>query len=162
MYVCMCVVLCCWCACVFCCISQQSEALRVRWRWRLCVVLSERSLSAPGFFQPRLVSSNNPPPPPPPHVHVVYIMCHPQLCAPPVVRGVVGVATLLRPHPVRFFTTTMPRPQNRTLWKQTDKYTVRPIGVKKTGGRDYTGRPVSHSYLSVSPDSPVSPVCVVR
>lgn len=30
--------------------------------------------------------------------------------------------------------------QNRSLWKQRDKYTVRPIGVKKTGGRDYTGQ----------------------
>ncbi|XP_042593577.1 39S ribosomal protein L2, mitochondrial [Cyprinus carpio] len=30
--------------------------------------------------------------------------------------------------------------QNRSLWKQKDKYTVRPIGVKKTGGRDYTGK----------------------
>ncbi|XP_043111339.1 39S ribosomal protein L2, mitochondrial [Puntigrus tetrazona] len=30
--------------------------------------------------------------------------------------------------------------QNRTLWKQREKYTVRPIGMKKTGGRDHTGR----------------------
>lgn len=30
--------------------------------------------------------------------------------------------------------------QNRSLWKQKEKYTVRPIGVKKTGGRDYTGK----------------------
>ncbi|XP_053357360.1 39S ribosomal protein L2, mitochondrial isoform X2 [Clarias gariepinus] len=62
------------------------------------------------------------------------------VCAPPAVRCVVGVVTLLRPPPVRFFTTSMPRPQNRTFWKQTDKYTVRPIGMKKTGGRDHTGR----------------------
>ncbi|KAF7710737.1 39S ribosomal protein L2, mitochondrial [Silurus meridionalis] len=62
------------------------------------------------------------------------------LCPPLAVRGVVGAATLLRPHPIRFFTTTMPRPQNRTHWKQTEKYTIRPIGVKKTGGRDYTGK----------------------
>ncbi|GAA6065525.1 39S ribosomal protein L2, mitochondrial, partial [Tachysurus ichikawai] len=62
------------------------------------------------------------------------------LFAPLALRSMVGGATLLRPQPVRFLTTTMPRPQNRTLWKQTDKYTVRPIGVKKTGGRDYTGK----------------------
>nr|XP_015218367.1 PREDICTED: 39S ribosomal protein L2, mitochondrial isoform X1 [Lepisosteus oculatus] len=30
--------------------------------------------------------------------------------------------------------------QNRTLWKQRTKYTVRPIGMKKTGGRDHTGK----------------------
>lgn len=34
--------------------------------------------------------------------------------------------------------------QNRSLWKQRDKYTVRPIGVKKTGGRDYTGKIITH------------------
>ncbi|XP_027011316.1 39S ribosomal protein L2, mitochondrial [Tachysurus fulvidraco] len=62
------------------------------------------------------------------------------LFAPLALRSMVGGVTLLRPQPVRFLTTTMPRPQNRTLWKQTDKYTVRPIGVKKTGGRDYTGK----------------------
>ncbi|TRY88735.1 hypothetical protein DNTS_029671, partial [Danionella cerebrum] len=30
--------------------------------------------------------------------------------------------------------------QNRTLWKNREKYTIRPIGMKKTGGRDHTGR----------------------
>lgn len=40
----------------------------------------------------------------------------------------------------RGFQTTSALEQNRTLWKQRDKYTIRPIGVKKTGGRDYTGR----------------------
>ncbi|KAF4089799.1 hypothetical protein AMELA_G00042490 [Ameiurus melas] len=62
------------------------------------------------------------------------------LHTPPAVRGVVGVTPLLTQHPIRFFSSTEPRPQNRTLWKQTDKYTIRPIGVKKTGGRDYTGK----------------------
>ncbi|XP_072532826.1 large ribosomal subunit protein uL2m [Salminus brasiliensis] len=40
----------------------------------------------------------------------------------------------------RGFLTTAALEQNRTQWKQTDKYTIRPIGVKKTGGRDYTGK----------------------
>lgn len=40
----------------------------------------------------------------------------------------------------RGFQTTASLEQNRTLWKQTKKYTIRPIGIKKTGGRDYTGR----------------------
>ncbi|XP_036431162.1 39S ribosomal protein L2, mitochondrial isoform X1 [Colossoma macropomum] len=40
----------------------------------------------------------------------------------------------------RGFLTTAALGQNRTLWKQTDKYTIRPIGVKKTGGRDFTGK----------------------
>ncbi|XP_051880922.1 39S ribosomal protein L2, mitochondrial [Pristis pectinata] len=29
---------------------------------------------------------------------------------------------------------------NRRDWKQRDKYTVRPIGMRKTGGRDHTGK----------------------
>lgn len=29
---------------------------------------------------------------------------------------------------------------NRCDWKQRSKYTIRPIGMKKTGGRDHTGR----------------------
>ncbi|XP_066535705.1 39S ribosomal protein L2, mitochondrial [Hoplias malabaricus] len=40
----------------------------------------------------------------------------------------------------RGFLTSATLDQNRTLWKQTEKYTIRPIGVKKTGGRDYTGK----------------------
>ncbi|XP_030627819.1 large ribosomal subunit protein uL2m isoform X1 [Chanos chanos] len=40
----------------------------------------------------------------------------------------------------RGFLTTAPLEQNRSLWKQAKKYTVRPTGVKKTGGRDYTGK----------------------
>ncbi|CAL1578306.1 unnamed protein product [Knipowitschia caucasica] len=38
------------------------------------------------------------------------------------------------------FQTTAALEQNRTNWKQTDKYTIRPIGKKKTGGRDHTGK----------------------
>lgn len=44
----------------------------------------------------------------------------------------------------RGFLTTASLEQNRTLWKQIDKYTVRPIGMKKTGGRDHTGRIRTH------------------
>ncbi|XP_073689736.1 large ribosomal subunit protein uL2m [Garra rufa] len=44
----------------------------------------------------------------------------------------------------RGFTTSSCDLQNRSLWKQTDKYTIRPIGMKKTGGRDYTGRIITH------------------
>lgn len=40
----------------------------------------------------------------------------------------------------RGFLTTASLDQNRTCWKQNEKYTIRPIGMKKTGGRDYTGR----------------------
>ncbi|XP_059421429.1 39S ribosomal protein L2, mitochondrial [Carassius carassius] len=49
-----------------------------------------------------------------------------------------GVCTALTGS--RGFMTSACDLQNRSLWKQRDKYTVRPIGVKKTGGRDYTGR----------------------
>lgn len=44
----------------------------------------------------------------------------------------------------RGFLTTASLEQNRTLWKQIDKYTTRPIGMKKTGGRDHTGKVLSH------------------
>ncbi|XP_067241822.1 39S ribosomal protein L2, mitochondrial [Chanodichthys erythropterus] len=44
----------------------------------------------------------------------------------------------------RGFMTSACQRQNRSLWKQREKYTVRPIGMKKTGGRDYTGRIVTH------------------
>ncbi|XP_048863785.1 39S ribosomal protein L2, mitochondrial isoform X2 [Brienomyrus brachyistius] len=44
----------------------------------------------------------------------------------------------------RGFLTTAHLAQNRTLWKQTTKYTVRPIGMKKTGGRDHTGKIRTH------------------
>lgn len=40
----------------------------------------------------------------------------------------------------RGFLTTASLDQNRTHWKQMEKYTVRPMGMKKTGGRDRTGR----------------------
>ncbi|XP_032408551.1 large ribosomal subunit protein uL2m [Xiphophorus hellerii] len=40
----------------------------------------------------------------------------------------------------RGFLTTASLKQNRTYWKQRDKYTTRPMGMKKTGGRDHTGR----------------------
>ncbi|XP_062850931.1 39S ribosomal protein L2, mitochondrial [Trichomycterus rosablanca] len=60
------------------------------------------------------------------------------MCPPSPVGGLVG--TLLRLGTARFFITTPPVTQNSTLWKQREKYTIRPIGVKKTGGRDHTGR----------------------
>ncbi|KAM4591430.1 large ribosomal subunit protein uL2m isoform 1-T2 [Odontesthes bonariensis] len=44
----------------------------------------------------------------------------------------------------RGFLTTASLDQNRTHWKQREKYTIRPIGMKKTGGRDYTGRVRTH------------------
>ncbi|XP_008320542.1 large ribosomal subunit protein uL2m [Cynoglossus semilaevis] len=40
----------------------------------------------------------------------------------------------------RGFLTTVPLEQNRKNWKKMEKYTIRPIGMKKTGGRDHTGR----------------------
>ena len=39
----------------------------------------------------------------------------------------------------RGFITTASLDQNRTKWKQREKYTIKPIGMKKTGGRDHTG-----------------------
>ncbi|KAM9847789.1 large ribosomal subunit protein uL2m [Aulostomus maculatus] len=39
----------------------------------------------------------------------------------------------------RGFLTTACLEQNKTFWKKREKYTVRPIGMKKTGGRDHTG-----------------------
>ncbi|XP_051508357.1 39S ribosomal protein L2, mitochondrial [Myxocyprinus asiaticus] len=44
----------------------------------------------------------------------------------------------------RGFITSTSLQQNRSLWKQREKYTVRPIGMKKTGGRDYTGKIIRH------------------
>ncbi|XP_035461164.2 39S ribosomal protein L2, mitochondrial [Scophthalmus maximus] len=46
--------------------------------------------------------------------------------------------------PCRGFLTTAPLEQNKTFWKQREKYTVKPIGMKKTGGRDHTGRVRTH------------------
>lgn len=46
----------------------------------------------------------------------------------------------------RGFLTTASLAQNRTLWKQREKYTIRPIGIKKTGGRDHTGTPLCYVY----------------
>lgn len=40
----------------------------------------------------------------------------------------------------RGFLTTASLEQNRTYWKQREKYTIRPIGMKKTGGRDHSGK----------------------
>ncbi len=40
----------------------------------------------------------------------------------------------------RGFLTTASLEQNRTYWKQREKYTTRPIGIKKTGGRDHSGK----------------------
>ncbi|KAJ8248379.1 hypothetical protein GJAV_G00241400 [Gymnothorax javanicus] len=40
----------------------------------------------------------------------------------------------------RAFHTGLPLEQNNPQWKQRTKYTVRPIGMKKTGGRDHTGK----------------------
>lgn len=42
-----------------------------------------------------------------------------------------------------FFTTTSLE-QNRTFWKERKNYTIRPIGIKKTGGRDWTGKIRTH------------------
>ncbi|XP_063047804.1 39S ribosomal protein L2, mitochondrial [Engraulis encrasicolus] len=44
----------------------------------------------------------------------------------------------------RGFLTSSHLEQNRTLWKQREKYTIRPIGMKKTGGRDWTGKIRTH------------------
>ncbi|XP_070696679.1 large ribosomal subunit protein uL2m [Pempheris klunzingeri] len=44
----------------------------------------------------------------------------------------------------RGFLTTAPLEQNRTHWKQRENYTIKPIGMKKTGGRDYSGRIRTH------------------
>ncbi|XP_076831751.1 large ribosomal subunit protein uL2m [Brachyhypopomus gauderio] len=44
----------------------------------------------------------------------------------------------------RGFLTTAPASQNRVFWKLSSKYTIRPIGMKKTGGRDHTGRIRTH------------------
>ncbi|XP_038842053.1 39S ribosomal protein L2, mitochondrial [Salvelinus namaycush] len=44
----------------------------------------------------------------------------------------------------RGFLTTTCLEQNRNAWKQREKYTIRPIGMKKTGGRDHSGRVRTH------------------
>uniref|UniRef100_A0A1A8S695 Large ribosomal subunit protein uL2m n=1 Tax=Nothobranchius rachovii TaxID=451742 RepID=A0A1A8S695_9TELE len=44
----------------------------------------------------------------------------------------------------RGFLTTASLEQNRTLWKQREKYSIKPMGMKKTGGRDHTGKIRTH------------------
>ncbi|KAJ3610546.1 hypothetical protein NHX12_022638 [Muraenolepis orangiensis] len=44
----------------------------------------------------------------------------------------------------RGFITTASLDQNRRFWKQREKYTIKPIGMKKTGGRDHTGKVRTH------------------
>ncbi|KAK2922083.1 39S ribosomal protein L2, mitochondrial [Channa argus] len=44
----------------------------------------------------------------------------------------------------RGFLTTASLEQNRTYWKRREKYTIRPIGMKKTGGRDHSGKIQTH------------------
>lgn len=47
--------------------------------------------------------------------------------------------------PCRGFQTTAALDQNRRNWKELlTKYTVRPIGMRKTGGRDHTGKIRTH------------------
>ncbi|KAF7669060.1 hypothetical protein LDENG_00245310 [Lucifuga dentata] len=60
-----------------------------------------------------------------------------QACLSPV-----SILTTVRP--CRGFLTTACLEQNRTLWKQREKYTIRPIGMKKTGGRDHSGKIRTH------------------
>ncbi|XP_017279732.1 39S ribosomal protein L2, mitochondrial [Kryptolebias marmoratus] len=40
----------------------------------------------------------------------------------------------------RGFLTTASLEQNRKDWMHREKYTIKPIGIRKTGGRDHTGR----------------------
>uniref|UniRef100_A0A8C6TET5 Mitochondrial ribosomal protein L2 n=1 Tax=Neogobius melanostomus TaxID=47308 RepID=A0A8C6TET5_9GOBI len=40
--------------------------------------------------------------------------------------------------PCRGFLTTATLDQNQRTWKNREKYTIRPIGMRKTGGRDHT------------------------
>ncbi|XP_053730435.1 39S ribosomal protein L2, mitochondrial isoform X3 [Synchiropus splendidus] len=54
-------------------------------------------------------------------------------------RSVLGAAGLSRG-----FMTTTTLDQNNRFWKIREKYTVRPIGMRKTGGRDHTGRIRTH------------------
>uniref|UniRef100_A0A1A7WFZ3 Large ribosomal subunit protein uL2m n=1 Tax=Iconisemion striatum TaxID=60296 RepID=A0A1A7WFZ3_9TELE len=44
----------------------------------------------------------------------------------------------------RGFLTTASLEQNRTFWKQREKYSIKPMGMKKTGGRDHTGKIRTH------------------
>lgn len=44
----------------------------------------------------------------------------------------------------RSFQTTAALDQNQRFWKNREKYTIRPIGMRKTGGRDTTGKVKTH------------------
>ncbi|XP_049926494.1 39S ribosomal protein L2, mitochondrial [Epinephelus moara] len=44
----------------------------------------------------------------------------------------------------RGFLTTASLEQNKRYWKQREKYTIRAIGMRKTGGRDHTGKIRTH------------------
>uniref|UniRef100_A0A8C6TBK3 Mitochondrial ribosomal protein L2 n=1 Tax=Neogobius melanostomus TaxID=47308 RepID=A0A8C6TBK3_9GOBI len=46
--------------------------------------------------------------------------------------------------PCRGFLTTATLDQNQRTWKNREKYTIRPIGMRKTGGRDHTGKIRTH------------------
>ncbi|CAJ1067825.1 S ribosomal protein L2%2C mitochondrial [Xyrichtys novacula] len=55
-----------------------------------------------------------------------------------------GAPLMLKTVQVRGFLTTAALDQNRTFWKQMEKYTIKPMGMKKTGGRDHTGKIKTH------------------
>ncbi|XP_062429443.1 large ribosomal subunit protein uL2m isoform X2 [Rhea pennata] len=51
-----------------------------------------------------------------------------------------AAAAALRGGPWRELSASVPRRTTDPLWKCRVKYTVRPVGMRKTGGRDHTGR----------------------
>lgn len=46
--------------------------------------------------------------------------------------------------PCRGFLTSACLEQNRINWKQREKYSIKPMGMRKTGGRDHTGKIRTH------------------
>ncbi|XP_077469202.1 large ribosomal subunit protein uL2m [Stigmatopora argus] len=73
-------------------------------------------------------------------------LSQPALLSSQVKLGVMSCVPVLLPFsasgaaPFRGFLTTASLEQNRTFWKYREKYSIRPMGMKKTGGRDHTGR----------------------
>lgn len=61
-----------------------------------------------------------------------------------IVSRPVGPAVDIKGLSWRGFMTSASHQQNRRMWKQREKYTIRPIGMKKTGGRDHTGKVIRH------------------
>lgn len=62
------------------------------------------------------------------------------LCRQAIAQAKLGTQVACTVGQCRGFLTTASLEQNRTFWKKMEKYTIKPMGIKKTGGRDHSGK----------------------